>query len=99
MSSIRVPRHATVALAVFFLGCPADEVGPPPGPPPEPKANADANSSYMIAQENARASLIDWNATQDFNKMQAARAVADLDGDGVVDAVVAPGIALEQNAS
>ena len=62
-------------------------------------ANVDSNSSYMIAQQNARASLIDWTTTPDAGKMQTARAVADLDNDGVADAVVAPGIFLEQNAS
>ena len=65
----------------------------------QPAAGVDSNSSYMIAQQNARASLIDWTSTQDVGKMQTARAVADLDNDGLSDAVVAPGIFLEQNAS
>ena len=99
MLSIRTARRAAAAAALALAACSAEPTTPPSDDPPEPKANADANSSYMIAQENARASLIDWTTTPDAGKMQTARAVADLDGDGVVDAVVAPGIFLEQNAT
>ena len=97
MQSIRTCRPTAAALAIALAACSTEPT--PQGTPSEPKANADANSSYMIAQENARASLFDWTTTPDASKMQTARAVADLDGDGVVDAVVAPGNFLEQNAT
>ena len=100
MLSYRSSRRAAAALAVALVACsPTEPATPPSEIPSEPKANADANSSYVIAQENARASLFDWSTTPDFMKMQVARAVADLDGDGVVDAVVAPGLGLEQVAT
>ena len=63
------------------------------------RANVNSNSSYTTAKSNARAMLINWQRVAGFGNMWTARAMADLDGDGIADAVVAPGIPLEVNAS
>jgi hypothetical protein len=59
----------------------------------------EASSSYGIAEANARSSLLNWKLAPGFGDMWTARAVADLNGDGLPDAVVAPGKFLELDAS
>lgn len=66
---------------------------------PAPLANVDASGSYVIARDNAKASLLDFTKFPDNGRMMTARAVADLNGDGTVDVIMAPGIFLEQAAS
>ena len=53
----------------------------------------------FTAETKAKASLIAWRSLTGSNNMLTARAVADLDGDSILDAVVAPGVAFEENAS
>jgi hypothetical protein len=57
-----------------------------------PESPLHRTTSYAISQANALNILrVDWGRTQDRFVMQTARAVADFDGDGIPDAVVAPG--------
>ncbi|MDB5911733.1 MAG: hypothetical protein JWP22_408 [Ramlibacter sp.] len=76
---------------------PVPEVPGPAGP--VPNAQIEASSSYAIAAANANNSLLNWTQAPGFGDMWTARAVADLDGDGLPDAVVASGKFLEMNAS
>lgn len=86
---------------------PAAAPAPAPDPAPAPAPTATAPTalkatSYAIATAAALPSLVNWNATPfatDGALMRTARGLADLDGDGVPDAVVAYGRFLEGTAT
>lgn len=78
-----------------------DPIPQVPAPAPGTNQQIEATSSYAIAQANARSALMDWRRAPGLvgGTMLTARAVADLNGDGFPDAVVAAGRFLELNAS
>ena len=68
------------------------------GPATVPISNSNvpisnSKSSYGIARDFAKASLINWAQFRG-NEFLLARSIADLDGDGILDVVVAPGVFL-----